>query len=310
MPHAQALIEPLFAAALGIGLTHAYRNVIHKRDWRHLEGPALVMRMVAASATLGVLLLVGLCSVDAFVFRHPIFWLDLVFAWMRWSLQFFVWSAIYFGTVIQAEKRRLRQRHDEAMRTAELHTLKAQLNPHFLFNSLNSVRALITEDPDRAQEAVTQLAKILRYALTATKDELVTVERELEMVEDYLGLESLRLGVRLRVEREIAHGALGRHIPVMLLQTLVENAVKHGIACLPNGGTLRIAVRVDANETLLIDVENPRPSKALEREDRPKVGLANALERSQLLFGPGAALSLDLSDVGRAHLHVRLPQVS
>src|SRR4030095_15981030 len=91
-----------------------------------------------------------------------------------------------------------------ALKVAELRLLKSQLNPHFLFNCLNSVRALIADDPSGAQKAVTQLARTLRYTLSAGQEELVTLERELEIVEDYLALEALRLGERLRIERTIA----------------------------------------------------------------------------------------------------------
>src|SRR5262249_25971718 len=163
--------------------------------------------------------------------------------------------------------------------------------PHFLFNSLNSVRALIADDPARAQDAVTRLAHTLRYALAAGDDELVSLERELEMVDDYLGLEALRLGDRLRVERD-TDGAGGARIPVMLLQTLVENAVKHGIAALPEGGTLRLAARLDrARGELVLDVDNPRPRAAATAGQG--IGLANANQRLRLLFGPSAAVSLD-----------------
>ncbi len=128
-----------------------------------------------------------------------------------------------------------------ALQSAELKLLKSQLNPHFLFNSLNSVRALIAEDPSRARDAVTQLAGLLRYTLRSDHEELVTLERELKTVGDYLALESLRLGDRMRVELDIAAGAQEVRIPVMLLQTVVENAIKHGIAELPGGGVLRIS---------------------------------------------------------------------
>jgi hypothetical protein len=106
------------------------------------------------------------------------------------------------------------------------------------------VRALIADDPPGAQAAVTRLARTLRYTLTSSQEELVTLERELEIVEDYLALEALRFGDRLRIEREIDSDALGVRIPVMLLQTVVENAIKHGIAELPGGGVLRVQAAI------------------------------------------------------------------
>jgi LytS/YehU family sensor histidine kinase len=192
------------------------------------------------------------------------------------------------------------------LHTAELRLLKSQLNPHFLFNALNGVRALIADEPAKAQDAVTQLARTLRYTLAAGDSELVTVAREMEMVNDYLALESLRLAERLQIVREIEPAAADARIPVMLLQTLVENAIKHGIAPLRQGGTLRIAARAVANE-LIIRVENPRPADHASPPYHEGVGLKNASERLRLLFGKSASLELDLSRPNRATATVRLP---
>jgi LytS/YehU family sensor histidine kinase len=171
---------------------------------------------------------------------------------------------------------------------------------------LNSVRALIADDPTGAQKAVTQLARTLRYTLTAGQEEVVSLERELEIVADYLELESLRLGERLHIERTIALDARVAHIPVMLLQTVVENAIKHGIAELPQGGVLRISADV-RDGALIIEVENPRPT-APSQSPSPGVGLRNSAERLRLLFGSAAALDLDLSQPDRALARIRIPQ--
>jgi len=192
----------------------------------------------------------------------------------------------------------MRHRHQ-----SELLLLKSQLNPHFLFNALNGLRSLIADDPGRARESVTQLARMLRYTLASGEDDLVTLERELEMVDDYLALEALRLEDRLKVEREIEPAARGARVPAMLLQTLVENAIKHGIAQLREGGTLRIVARIDGNR-LLLRVENPRPEATMSSEG---VGLRNAAGRLRLLFGVHASLRLELSNPGLATAEARLP---
>jgi LytS/YehU family sensor histidine kinase len=152
---------------------------------------------------------------------------------------------------------------------------------------------------------VTQLARTLRYTLGSGQDELVTLEQELEIVEDYLELEALRLGERLRVEREIATQASGTRIPVMLLQTLVENGIKHGIAELPEGGVLRICARV-AHGEFVLEVKNPRPERPVPATHQG-IGIGNARKRLRLLFGPEAVLDLDLSQPGWALARVRLP---
>jgi LytS/YehU family sensor histidine kinase len=143
---------------------------------------------------------------------------------------------------------------------------------------------------------------MLRYTLSSGEENLVTVARELEMVDDYLALESLRLAERLNVVRDIVPAAIMVRIPAMLMQTLVENAIKHGIAPLKQGGTLRIAA-----PELIIEVVNPCPEGAAMAPGSESVGLKNLSERLRLLFGPAARLRLDLSGPGQAIAEVRLP---
>jgi LytS/YehU family sensor histidine kinase len=219
-----------------------------------------------------------------------------------------IWVGLYLGFAVQ------RHRYDaqvnqaelaQLLHAAELRLLKAQLNPHFLFNALNGVRALIADEPARAQDAVTQLARALRYTLASNDDELVTLARELEMVNDYLALEGLRLADRLNVARDISPPAAQARVPVMLIQTLIENAIKHGIAELKEGGTLRIDAHV-VNAELRIQIVNPRPISAPVPHAQG-TGLKNSSERLRLLFGGRASLRLDLSRPGEATAEVRLP---
>jgi LytS/YehU family sensor histidine kinase len=152
---------------------------------------------------------------------------------------------------------------------------------------------------------VTALARTLRYTLDCGQQELVTLARELEMVDDYLELESLRLAERLRIERQIEPQATAVRIPIMLLQSLAENGIKHGIAPLREGGSLRIAARV-VNAELIIEVANPRPAQ--QGSAAPGgVGLRNAKRRLALLYGARAHIQLDVSDPHHATATVRLP---
>ena len=114
------------------------------------------------------------------------------------------------------------------VRQLEVQTIKAHINPHFIFNSLNGIKALIDEDPERARDAISQLSKILRSSLSAEKAETVVFEKELEIVKAYLDLESMRFEERLQVEFAIDEATLNSQVPPMMLQTLVENAIKHG----------------------------------------------------------------------------------
>ena len=121
----------------------------------------------------------------------------------------------------------------------ELKTIKSHINPHFIFNALNSIRALIDENPSRASNAITELSNILRSSMQAEKLETVPFEKELNIVKDYLALEHIRFEDRLKIEYEIDEDTLDQPVP-MMLQTLVENAIKHGIGKQINGGVVKI----------------------------------------------------------------------
>lgn len=325
-PAARAAIEVVSLNALALILTHLLRSAMKRHGWYKLPLSGLLPRMIAASVAMALPLAVlmhfttvaGLWSgpIDQ-PERLPAFvsWLTaidpLLLRAINWSAVFFVWMVLYLCITSLRDRRSAELRQSElkrALQTAELRVLKSQLNPHFLFNSLNSVRALIADDPAAAQRAVTQLARTLRYTLRSGQEELVSLERELEIVEDYLELESLRLGERLRIERQVSVPADRTRIPVMLLQTVVENAIKHGIAELPEGGVLGIRAELRDN-TLIIEVRNPRPVASIASENEG-VGLRNAAERLNLLFGSGAGLQLDLSSPALAVARILIPQTS
>jgi LytS/YehU family sensor histidine kinase len=143
-----------------------------------------------------------------------------------------------------------------------------------------------------AQIAVTRFANTLRYALSAGQHELVPLSKELEVIVDYLEIESLRFEDRLSVDYSVSDEAAAAHIPAMLLQTLVENAIKHGIAELPRGGRVKIEAAV-RDRMLQLEVVNSRP--AGEAKMGEGTGLRNSAERLRLIFGPRAHLTLDLS---------------
>ena len=316
------LLELLLVNTVGLVLSHWLRDFVRRNRWRALPLRKLSWRILAASfvcgAPIGIVTQFTYLSVlvdpELFLRKYAPAWqfhLAVPFAFAleiaNWTLLFVVWLTIYFTAIAVREHRSAQFKQSElarALQLAELRLLKSQLNPHFLFNALNTVRSLIADHPARAQDAVTRLAKTLRYTLTSPQDELVTLSQELEIVADYLELESMRFEDRLRLELHVADDAAGVYIPVMLLQTLVENAIKHGIAQLPSGGLLRVSATVQ-NETLMLDVENPRPAAVLAVQEG--VGLQNARDRLRLLFGARASLELDLSNPSVATARLRIP---
>ena len=156
----------------------------------------------------------------------------------------FIWNLLYY--IFHYVKRTLRQEVDtfklqSLVKELELKTIKSHINPHFIFNALNSIRALVDENPSRARTAITELSNILRSSMQTEKLETVPLERELNIVKDYLALEKMRFEERLSIELDIKENTLQQPIPPMMLQTLVENAIKHGISKKESGGFIKVS---------------------------------------------------------------------
>jgi hypothetical protein len=168
----------------------------------------------------------------------------------------FVWGLVIYGGLVQAARTRQRlKEREEAAAGAELQALRAQLDPHFLFNTIHSLTQLAREDPVATQEALERFGDLMRYVLRAGRDPAseASLEDELEFVRNYLAVERLRLGERLRVLEDIDSEALELALPPLLLQPLVENAVRHGIAPRRSGGVIRLAA-LAADGRLTIEV--------------------------------------------------------
>ena len=307
---------------LGLCLTHFSRPVMARWGWKELGWRALIPRILALGVTLSVLWTLIGYGFSYGVLRMP--WptkysplsilslsiLDGSWLLIGWLCLYFFYHTFERLNRLQVEQLRLVANVKEA----ELRALKSQLNPHFLFNSLNSLRALIDEDAPRAREAVTRLANMLRYSLQSGQLETVPFEEEVRMVHDYLALEQIRHENRLQVRWEIARGVdLGAiAVPPMLLQTLVENAVKYGIGSRRDGGELVIMARADGGALHLRvtnpgDLAEPASAAAARAGSSTGVGLRNASERLKLLFGDRATLSLAPGPVGCVSADVRIP---
>lgn len=294
---AHIVTAQMVAIALGLLLTHYLRPLVTRWGWKQLGWRPLVPRVLASSAGLSFLWCLLIYGIIYGVLRTP--WtakyspvLLFTISWIQGTTLFAGWLCVYFFYHLfdrfnRSEIERLRLA--TSVKEAELRALKSQINPHFIFNSLNSLRGLIDENPDRARQAVTQLANLLRYSLQSGQLETVPFEDELRTVNDYLALEQVRHEERLRVRLEIEPGVLGLSIPPMLLQTLVENAVKYGIAPRREGGEIAILARCERGQ-LRLQVTNPGTLAA--GGGSTGVGLRNAAERLQLLFGAHATLDL------------------
>jgi signal transduction histidine kinase len=197
----------------------------------------------------------------------------------------------------------------ELAATAQLAALRAQINPHFLFNSLNSIAQLIHSDPAKAEACVERLAEIFRYILNRAEQEFVPLSEELQMTRAYLDIERARFDERLRVESEVDPRALRQMIPNLLLQPLVENAVKHGLSRKVGPGTLRIDVRLDGDALTLVvgdDGLGMSPAVLADVWERG-VGLRNLRARIERLYGPQHLPEIASTPGGGTRVRLRLP---
>jgi LytS/YehU family sensor histidine kinase len=296
----------LTGAVLGIILTDQLRRHMHRHGWLRLPTGRLFVRITVASLMIAaVMFLAVLPFLLRFIPGERAGAFAAIYA--GHTALILLWCGIYLAVhylrgarAAEMEQWRLKV----AMRDSELRALRAQLNPHFLFNSLNSLRGLVGEDPGRAQEAITGLAGLLRHALRMSRAQTIPLEQELEATRHYLELETLRFESRLRYHIDVEPGALSHPVPPMLVQTLVENAIKHGIARLPEGGVVRIEAG-KASADLHLRVTN---TGALADDGEPGgTGLENSLERLRLLFGDRATLTLAASQPGEVTCTVVVP---
>jgi LytS/YehU family sensor histidine kinase len=176
-------------------------------------------------------------------------------------------------------------------RDAELKALKAQINPHFLFNSLNSISALTSIDPSRARDMCVLLGDFLRLTLGLGEKTSVRLSEELDLLQKYMAIEVVRFGARLKVHEEIQEDCKACLLPPLLLQPLVENAVKHGIASLPEGGDVRLSAQRH-NGRLSILVENSWDPEAPPRRSGGR-GLKNVQLRLEARYGKDASLRIN-----------------
>lgn len=228
------------------------------------------------------------------IMRHlgqkSIFWVPLY-----WVLVSLCHVAIYRRESIAREKAGLELQRDLAQ--AQLTTLRLQLEPHFLFNALNAITTLVHEDPNRADKMIGHLSDLLRGFLDEGERELIPLREELRILDDYLAIEKVRFEDRLNLEKEIDESALSSLVPVMILQPIAENAIRHGIEQFSAGGTLRLEIR-RLPEHLRVRVINfgrgpKREERKRERHNRRGgKGLTNTRARLEAAFGSKASLTL------------------
>ena len=246
---------------------------------------------------------------QVFYLYVPAHWATMVaiYATTIFSIAIFlkVWNNARIEIKLEEQEKLLLQ--------ARMDALQSQINPHFLFNTLNSIASLVRFDPDTARELVVKLASILRRLLRK-HDTFVQLREELEFIDDYLDIEVVRFGRdKLRVEKDIDADTLDLAVPSMLLQPLVENSIKHGLAPKIDGGSITIRSRV-AENSLLIDVEDDgvgfNAPEVVEDPARQGIGMANVAERLRVLYGDSAGMTISPRDGVGTRIALRLPIIN
>ncbi len=290
----QRVIFLTYEAFFCLLLTHAFRNVINRWRWLDAGMAVLIPRVILSVFVLGLIMYflrmpismpLGLFnSKVAFDIRN-ILGLTVIYA-----LIFFLWCVLYFS-YNYFERYNTSLRLEASIKEIELNNLKSQLNPHFIFNALNSIRALVDENPGKSKQAINQLSNILRNSLSTGKRGLMKFEDELRIVKDYLGLESIRFEERLKTEFEIDPESRDFLVPPLMIQTLVENGIKHGISQLTAGGMIQMKTAV-RNDRLNIQIRNSGQYLNGANRNSPGLGLENTKQRLKLIYGDKASFRI------------------
>lgn len=271
------------------------RALYVKFDWYKLDLGPIVPRIFLMSALAGASIVLLSRSVQGLFYdldsltgvmagRRII--LDI----MATTVIILFWNTIYFGYTFfkRFYYQEINNLAIEAnLREIELKNLRNQLNPHFLFNSLNSIKALILIEPSKAKESLTILSNLLRSSLVVSKEGVIPLSKEIELVQNYLKLEKMRFEERLNVEWSIQENTENIKIPPLVLQMMVENAVKHGISNLVSGGKINIVIRQNP-KGLVIQVKNT--GQIEENEETFGIGLENTKRRLDLQYQNRASL--------------------
>jgi hypothetical protein len=296
-------------AGLGLAVS-SLLAVLYGRVWRRrLSATAWLALIVGVALPAGALWTVAYRFTYFLSLGQLPDWSDLPRSVLNYAIALVAWSALWLAHTYRREMEEATTRATEAREVAaraELQMLRYQIHPHFLFNSLNSLRALIDEDPTRARSMVTELADFFRYSLLGSSEGSATLEEELNAARSYLRIQRLRFESSLAVEEDVDTAALGARLPRLALHPLLENAIKFGRETSTPDLTLRIAATVAGGE-LCVEVTNSgrwlEPGTAAVQGTA--TGLANVRRRLAHL-DPRARLDLEPGD-GRVTARLRIP---
>ena len=319
------IAHTLIQSMMGVLVSWPLRSIF-KRLWNRHFILRLLLSLVA----------VLVCSLIWSVMRVAVFmwmtgetglWKDFG-GWLFASIMIFMcWAAFYHGIKyyqllqnehatllsIEAEKREAqlkRSRAESIAHEAQLKMLRYQLNPHFLFNTLNAIASLVEgRHSANANTMIVQLSNFLRYSLESDPVQPVTLEEELDALRLYLNIEQTRFGERLRLQFDVDKAAEEVNVPSLLLQPLVENSIKYAIAPMEEGGQINILAKVE-DDNLVVEVCDSGPGVHMTKNDKSAgvgIGLKNTIDRLDTFYGDNYVFQLGSSDLGGLKIFIRLP---
>jgi len=298
-----ALLHFVLDIAMYISITHLYRSFSLQQGWHRLNTKSLIPRLIPAVLVLGTaFMLVTIAKSYAMrVLFEPDYtqpaaqyfhdnWLAV---WMTGIRLMSIWVlAYYLYHYAQREMHTVKEnaRLLVIAKEAQLQNLASQLNPHFFFNSLNSIKALTIENPVAARRAIDLLSDLLRSSLHSGGTGLITVEKEMGMVNDYLELEKIRFEKKLDIHIDMDAQVQTLLLPPLCIQVIVENAIKHGIATKREGGAISIVIKLEM-EYLFVQVQNP--GQLNNKTSYKGIGIKNMTDRLQLQYNGKALFRLE-----------------
>jgi len=288
-------------AAFFLFSTHLLRAIIIKFDWLKLVFSKLLIRILLAIVVL---------TLSNFSFTYLLSYSSgIVLAYVLLNIVttmiiYLIWVVLYF-MYHYVDSYNTSLKYEAVKNEIELNKLKSQLNPHFIFNALNSIRALVDEDPNKCKNAITQLSNILRNSLVMDKKKLTNFNEEIQTVKDYLALETVRFEERLQTNILLQTGSETFKVPPLMVQTLVENGIKHGISHLKDGGIVSIETKIE-NDVMTILIRNS--GQYINGQMHEGYGINNTKQRLQLLFGERASFRIFNENENFVLTEVKIPR--
>lgn len=299
----------IYEAVICLLVTHLFRVLLHPRNWLHLSMTLLTPRVLLVVMSMGIIVyflripgswLLGFFDPNVAFDPSRILGLTTVYA-----VYFFIWCVLYF-TFHYFDQYNKSLKYEASMVQIELNNLKSQLNPHFIFNALNSIRALVDENPRKSKQAINQLSNILRNSLASDKKGLTKFDDELKIVKDYLGLESIRFEERLKTEFDIHPDSHDFFVPPLMIQTIVENGIKHGVSKFTAGGIIQLKTVVE-NDSLKIRIRNTGQLNGNANVSEG-LGIRNTIQRLKILYGEEASFRIVNEKDNFVLTEIQIPQ--